>query len=96
MTQNTFPDNSQVINLPSPDKSNSSGDTDHTPKRMTISFPAELNQHLVWLAQQQGISQAEAVRKAVALESYLRQALQKPDAKLLIEDESSVREIIIR
>ncbi|WP_019503218.1 CopG family transcriptional regulator [Pleurocapsa sp. PCC 7319] len=96
MTQNTFPDNSQVINLPSPDKSNSSGDTDLTPKRMTISFSAELNQHLVWLAQQQGISQAEAVRKAVALESYLRQALQKPGAKLLIEDESSVREIIIR
>ncbi|MEL6929710.1 MAG: hypothetical protein AAFO95_13860 [Cyanobacteria bacterium J06600_6] len=96
MTQDIFPDNSKVINLSPQDKSDSAQDNPASPKRMTISFPGELNQHLVWLAQQQGISQAEAVRKAVALESYLRQALQKPGAKLLIEDESSLREIIIR
>ena len=96
MTQETVSENTQVVELSSPEKSDSKKSTSNDVKRMTIQFPPELNQHLIWLAEQQGISQAEAVRKAVALESYLRQALQKPGAKLLIEDESSVREIIIR
>ena len=65
-------------------------------KRMTITFPGDLAQHLKWLAEQQGVSQAEAVRKAVALESYLRQALLEPGSKLMIKDSDSVREIIIR
>jgi nucleoid-associated protein YgaU len=64
-------------------------------KRMTIQFSDNLMQHIEWLAEVQGISQAEAVRKAVALESYLRQALLS-GSKLLIEDEDSVREVIIR
>ncbi len=92
MTQkNIIPSESKVVDISQSDKV-----PDTNSKRMTISFPADLNQHLLWLAQQQGISQAEAVRKAVALESYLRQALQKPGAKLLIQDDSSIREIIIR
>lgn len=92
MTQNNIiPSESKVVDISQSDKS-----SDNNSKRMTISFPADLNQHLLWLAEQQGISQAEAVRKAVALESYLRQALQKPGAKLLIQDDSSIREIIIR
>lgn len=53
-------------------------------------------QHLEWLAEIQGLSQAEAIRKAVALESYLRQALSSKNAKLLIQDEDSIRELIIR
>ncbi len=92
MTQNNIiPSESKVVDISQSDKP-----SDNNSKRMTISFPADLNQHLLWLAEQQGISQAEAVRKAVALESYLRQALQKPGAKLLIQDDSSIREIIIR
>lgn len=65
-------------------------------KRMTIQFSPELSENLAWIASQQGISQAEAARKAVSLEYYLRQALKKSGARLLIEDEDSIREIIIR
>lgn len=65
-------------------------------KRMTILFPPDLNDNLQWIAEQQGISQAEAVRKSVALESYLRQALLRPGARILIEDDNSIKEVIIR
>jgi predicted HicB family RNase H-like nuclease len=65
-------------------------------KRMTIQFSPELYEHLQSIADAQGISLAEAVRKSVALESYLRQALKRSGARLLIEDEKSVKELILR
>lgn len=90
MTQDLSTVPSQEVNSQSPPES------DYPEKRMTITFPGDIAEHLRWLAEKQGISQAEAARKAVVLESYLRQALLKPDAKLLISDRDSVREIIIR
>ena len=86
--------NSNVVRLPS---ENLGGNKRASPsKRMTIQFSSELNEGLERIASQQGISQAEAVRKAVALEIYLRQALERPGARLLIEDDKSIKEVIIR
>ena len=68
-------------------------------KRITVQFSQEMYEDLQWLADQQGgISLAEAVRKAVGLESYLRQQLTKKGTRLIIDDPDLdyVREIVIR
>ena len=64
-------------------------------KRMTIQLTSELDQHLQWLADRQGVTQVEAIRKAIAFESYIRQEVQKPGTRLIIEDINSIRELII-
>ncbi|MEL6493572.1 MAG: CopG family transcriptional regulator [Cyanobacteria bacterium J06623_7] len=84
-----FLDSSQKKNIPH--KNN-----DDKGKRMTIQFSSALIEHLEYLAETQGITQAEVVRRAVLLESYLRQALQEPDTRLLIEANDSIKEVIIR
>ena len=68
-------------------------------KRITIQFSQEVYEDLQWISKQQGgISLAEAVRKAVSLESYLRQQLSKKGTRLIIDDPNLdyVREIVIR
>lgn len=70
--------------------------TPQNDKRMTIKMSPELNQHLEWIAKEQSVSLVEAIRKAIALESYLRQALKRKGARLLIQDDDGVRELLIR
>ena len=68
-------------------------------KRITIQFSPENYKDLQSIAKQQGgISLAEAVRKAVSLESYLREQLSKKGTRLIIDDPELdyVREIVIR
>ena len=66
-------------------------------KRITVQFSKDLYENLQWISDEQGgIALAEAVRKAVMLEFYLRQQLKEKDTKLLIEYPDSVRELIIR
>lgn len=66
-------------------------------KRITVQFSQDMYDNLQRLAKEQGgISLAEAVRKAIALESYIRQQLKNQKTKLVLESEDSKRELIIR
>ncbi|MDJ0719682.1 MAG: CopG family transcriptional regulator [Prochloraceae cyanobacterium] len=64
-------------------------------KRMTIFLPENLVKHLEWLAEVQGISQAEAIRKAIATESFMQREINQ-GSKVLIETEGSVKEVVFR
>ena len=64
-------------------------------KRMTIFFPENLVKHLEWLAEVQGISQAEAIRKAIATESFMQREINQ-GSKVLIETEGGVKEVVFR
>ena len=64
-------------------------------KRMTIFLPENLVKHLEWLAEVQGISQAEAIRKAIATESFMQREINQ-GSKVLIETEGGVKEVVFR
>jgi hypothetical protein len=65
------------------------------PKRLSVAFSPAQSEHLQWLSQLQQIPQAEALRKALATESYIRQAVAR-GAKIYIEVDGSLKEIIFR
>ena len=73
----------------------SESQSDSKGKRMTIQLSDELAKHVEWLAETQGISQVEAIRKAIATESYFQQEIMQ-GAKVLIERNQSLREVIFR
>ena len=64
-------------------------------KRMTIFIPENLVKHLEWLAEVQGISQAEAIRKAIATESFIQREIAR-GSKVLIEKDRSIKEVVFR
>ena len=64
-------------------------------KRMTIFIPENLVKHLEWLAEVQGISQAEAIRKAIATESFIQREIAR-GSKVLIETDRSIKEVVFR
>ena len=64
-------------------------------KRMTIQLPHEAAKNLEWLATSQGISQVEALRKAIATETYFQQEIQK-GATVLVQLKDLVKQVIFR
>lgn len=76
-------------------ENNNTSHTESNGKRMTIFIPDNLVKHLEWLAKIQGISQAEAIRKAIATESFIQQEIDR-GSKVLIETDRSVKEVVFR
>ncbi len=76
-------------------ENNNTSNTESNGKRMTIFIPDNLVKHLEWLAKIQGISQAEAIRKAIATESFIQQEIDR-GSKVLIETDRSVKEVVFR
>jgi hypothetical protein len=65
------------------------------PKRITIQLSGDQFKYLQWLAKKQNVSQAEALRKALATESYLYQARER-GGQILIKDGESIHELVLR
>lgn len=65
-------------------------------KRMSISLPMDIAAMLIELAEQQGISQNEAIKKAIGTEWYFRSEGKRGSKILLQTPESQIREIVLR
>lgn len=65
-------------------------------KRLSIALPADVAKMLEFLANSQGISQNEAIRKAIATESYFLQARQNGSKVLLQTEHNGTREVLFR
>ncbi|QJB47221.1 ribbon-helix-helix protein, CopG family [Dolichospermum flos-aquae] len=65
-------------------------------KRMSISLSADVAAMLTFLAESQGISQNEALRKAIATEAYLLQERQQGTKVLLQRPDKEIREVLFR
>ena len=65
-------------------------------KRMSISLTGDAVKFLEFLAESQGISQNEALRKAIATEFYLLEERLKGSKVLLQRADEEIREVIFR
>ena len=65
-------------------------------KRMSVSLSADAARMLEFIAQSQGISQNEALRKAIATEAYLLQEITQGSKVLLQKKNKEVREVVFR
>ncbi|NET24422.1 CopG family transcriptional regulator [Okeania sp. SIO1I7] len=66
-------------------------------KRMSVSLPGEVAEMLEYLATSQGITQNEAVRKAIATENYFRKEIIEGGTILIMNaDKKSVKEVVLR
>ena len=65
-------------------------------KRMSVSLSSDAAELLEWLAVTQGITQTEALRKAIATEAYLYKEIKKGSKTLLLTSDKEVREVIFR
>lgn len=78
-----------MLETASPKKSKS-------PKRMSISLSGDAAWYLEKLAKAQGISQTEALRKAIATEAYLHEAIKEGARVLLEQPNKEIKEIVFR
>lgn len=67
---------------------------DKTTKRMTIQLNQELAEGLEWLAENLGVSQVDALRRAIGTELYLRKEL-KDGGRLFIKKDSEIKEVVL-
>ena len=65
-------------------------------KRMSISLSDDVSHLLDFIANSQGISKNEALRKAIATESYLLQERQQGSKILLQRKDKEIREVLFR
>jgi hypothetical protein len=65
-------------------------------KRMSVTLSADAAELLEWLATTQGITQVEALRKAIATEAYLYKEIKQGSKVLLLNSEKEVREVLFR
>lgn len=84
---------SQMMNLP---LQNTDPPTPNNTKRMSISLSGDIVELLEFLAERQGISQNEAIRRAIATDVYfLKERLE--GAKILIQKpDKEIREVLFR
>lgn len=78
-----------------PERKDSSNDSNVT-KRMSVSFSGDVARMLEYLAETQGISQVEALRKAIATEAYLLQERMHGSKVLLQKPDKEIREVLFR
>jgi hypothetical protein len=90
--QNTASNNTWVDSMDTKNSSNAI----NTAKRMSISLTGDATEMLKFLAESQGITQNEALRKAIATEAYLLQERQKGSKVLLQKSDNEIREVIFR
>jgi hypothetical protein len=99
VTQPNYLDTGQSFSSPdlcnNPELKNSSNDSNVT-KRMTVSFSGDVARMLEYLAETQGISQVEALRKAIATEAYLLQERMQGSKVLLQKPDKEIREVLFR
>lgn len=65
-------------------------------KRMSVSLSGDAAQLLEFLANSQGITQNEALRKAIATEAYLYKEIAQGAKVLLLTPDKEVREVVFR
>lgn len=65
-------------------------------KRLSISLPPDIAEMLDYLAESQGISLNEAIRKAIATESYFLQERSSGTKVLLQSKDKEIREVLFR
>jgi metal-responsive CopG/Arc/MetJ family transcriptional regulator len=65
-------------------------------KRMTINLTDDVAQMLEKLAASQGITQNEAIRRAIATESYLKGQLESGSTLLIQKSNKDIREVVFR
>jgi hypothetical protein len=65
-------------------------------KRMSVSLSGDAAKLLAQLAESQGITQNEALRKAIATEAYLRQEIEQGAKVLLHSPDKDIREVVFR
>ena len=65
-------------------------------KRMSVSPSGDIARMLEFLAKSQGISQNEALRKAIATEAYLLEERMQGTKVLLQHPDKEVREVLFR
>lgn len=65
-------------------------------KRMTVTFSGDILAALDFLAETQGISQNEVLRKAIATEAYLFKERQQGSKVLLQKPDGEIREVVFR
>lgn len=65
-------------------------------KRMSISLTGDSAQLLELLAEIQGVSQNEALRRAIATEAYLMEERRQGSKVLLQKSDKEIREVIFR
>ncbi len=79
-----------------PEKSKENAARAPSAKRMSISLSGDAVKFLEFLAESQGISQNEALRKAIATEFYLLEERLKGSKVLLQRADEEIREVIFR
>jgi Ribbon-helix-helix protein, copG family len=89
-TNQTVRDTGQK-NLLSKDSANAT-----STKRMSVSLSGDAARLLEHLAEAQGITQNEALRKAIATEAYLRQEMEQGAKVLLQKSNKEIREVVFR
>lgn len=65
-------------------------------KRMSVSLSGDAARMLAYLAEAQGITQNEALRKAIATEAYLREEMEQGAKVLLQKSNKDIREVVFR
>ena len=66
------------------------------PKRLSISLSADAAGLLESLSEEQGISQNEVIRKALATEAYIQQEIQLGSRILIQKADDEIREVVFR
>ncbi|PZV15133.1 MAG: hypothetical protein DCF22_07725 [Leptolyngbya sp.] len=63
---------------------------------MSVSLSGDAARLLEYLAEVQGITQNEALRKAIATEAYIRQEMEQGAKVLLQKSNKDIREVVFR
>ncbi|NEP90919.1 MAG: hypothetical protein F6K18_31190 [Okeania sp. SIO2C2] len=65
-------------------------------KRMSVTLPTDVAEMLEFLATNQGITQNEAIRKAIATEAYFQKEIKQGSTVLIMNSDKSVKEVVFR
>jgi hypothetical protein len=84
----------QTLGLGSPVSSQAS--LPNTGKRLTVVLTDEAERMLTYLAQTQGITKSEALRKAIATEAYFLEERMRGSRVVIQKNNDEIREVIFR
>jgi hypothetical protein len=90
-----FNDTGQLAKPVSLETRRNSSNTVNT-KRISFSLSGDTAQLLELLAKSQGITQNEALRKAIATEAYIRREIEKGTNILLQKPDGKIQEVVFR
>jgi hypothetical protein len=77
-------------------KDNKSRKVDLQPKRMSISLPIDTTRVLEAIAELQGISQNEAIRRAIATEAFIQGEVARGSKVLIKMETGDIKEVVFR